>query len=91
MIHEPAHVYTFVTVLDVEGPSETDAREILETTLSATLDAPENMDAEYAVLSYAVLSPAVTIDVPDDLAEALVDEGGQEADEAVMAGDHDDA
>jgi hypothetical protein len=59
-------LYTFVTVVDVEGESEDDARSLLEEFFTEALEVEAELAEEYQVASFAVLSPATFVSSPDD-------------------------
>jgi hypothetical protein len=66
-------IFTFVTVIDIEGTTQEQAQAALEASLNAFLDSDDNMDAESAALACQVLWPAVQISDPDSFYDELVD------------------
>lgn len=71
-----ARVYTFVSVVDVEGETEDEARELLQEFFDTALESEIELEEDYQVLSYEVLSPATFVTEPDAYLEDEEEDDG---------------
>ena len=69
MVGSVRNIYSFMVVMDVEGTDEDSAREILDTALLDVIDIERELDAEEQIVSFGILSPAVTVMDDVDLLE----------------------